>query len=148
MPTSCHNSYRAPWSEFNCATYAASNLCLAFQLHASDLRSSLGTGCRLSKSLSKAPSSRQFPYARRSNEPSMSDLAAALATRCDAILTSGVQSFESVKGKKHIIHADLPILEGSGGYRKSAMVEYGTKHSIVLHIRHTLITHYRRATFK
>jgi len=94
-------------------------------LHASDLRT-LDPSSSLVKLLESAPSSRQYPYVRRNEAKSFSNIAESLSSRCGSRLlklTPGHDGGEMESGSKHVVCMKMPPLEGVASHRKHAMAE-------------------------
>ncbi|KAF7969413.1 hypothetical protein HWV62_27413 [Athelia sp. TMB] len=94
-------------------------------LHASDLRN-LDSSSSLAKTLSSAPSSREFPYVFSNTADSFAHTAESLSTRCGSRYVSlgpGQEGGSLEGGVKHVVSITMPHLEGFASHRKEAMVE-------------------------
>ncbi|EGO01478.1 hypothetical protein SERLA73DRAFT_120152 [Serpula lacrymans var. lacrymans S7.3] len=98
-------------------------------LRSSDLRT-LPASSILARSLSSAPSSRQFQYMKHGPSSSLADVAEMISSRCgsrriDMVPGQGAANLE--EGPKHVVCMNMPHLEESVEFRKASMLDHESR---------------------
>ncbi|OJA18386.1 hypothetical protein AZE42_00714 [Rhizopogon vesiculosus] len=95
-------------------------------LRSSDLHA-LPTSSALSAMLKTAPSSKQYPHVKHGASSSVQEIAESLARRCGSTWTSvssATGPLDLDENSKHVVCINMPAVEGSLKYRKTAMLGY------------------------
>lgn len=95
------------------------------QLHASDLRQ-LSKSSHIARSLSSAPSTRQYAYPLSTSDEEPFEFAQSVSKKCQSRLVN-VRPGHSYSGsEKSIVVVNMPGLAMEGSHRKDVMAEHGS----------------------
>lgn len=112
------------------------------QLRSSDLHA-LPASSALSAIFKTMPSAKQYPHVKHGASSSVQEIAESLARRCGSTWTSvspATGPLDLAENSKHVVYVNMPVMEGSLKYRRTAMLGYGAfiLDRIIISTSHTI----------